>query len=84
MTIQNSTLTEQVQSLVAEAIQVPTDMVTPDLTFGDLPEWDSMGHMEVMMRLEASFGIEINTDTIASLTSIPEICAYIEGGQHAG
>jgi acyl carrier protein len=34
--------------------------------------------MEVMMRLEEQFGVEINTDTIANLISIPEICKYIQ------
>jgi acyl carrier protein len=37
-----------------------------------------MGHMEIMLRLEAQFGIELDTDLIRQLTSIPEIVAYIE------
>ena len=76
------TLSEQVQALVAEAIQAAPAEVTPNLAFGDLPQWDSMGHMEVMMRLEQQFGIEVNADTIATLTSIPEICHYLEMEGH--
>jgi acyl carrier protein len=81
-TKQKENLNEQVQAIIAEAIQVPSDQVTPDLAFGDLPQWDSMGHMEVMMRLEEQFGVEINTDTIAELVRIPEICAYLKEGGH--
>ena len=72
------TLIEQVQNILAEAIQVPLEEITPDLAFGDLPQWDSMGHMEVMLRLEEKFGVEITADTIAALTSIPEICKHLE------
>jgi len=68
----------QVQALLAEAIQVPLDMVTPDLEFGDLPQWDSLGHMEVMLRLEDEFGIPVDTDAIANLISIPKICQFLE------
>ena len=75
---QNNALTERVQLLLAEAIQVPSDLVTPDLAFGDLPQWDSLGHMEVMMRLEDQFGVEISADTIAELISIPDICKYLQ------
>ncbi|MBN1147665.1 MAG: acyl carrier protein [Anaerolineales bacterium] len=75
---QNHALIERVQRLLAEAIQVPPDMVTPDLAFGDLPQWDSLGHMEVMMRLEDQFGVEISADTIAELISIPDICKYLQ------
>ena len=81
-TNQKENLNEQVQTVLAEAIQVPFDQVTSDLAFGDLPQWDSMGHMEVMMRLEEQFGVEINADTIATLVSIPEICAYLKEGRH--
>jgi acyl carrier protein len=73
-----SPIRDQVQALLADAIQVPADLVTPDLAFGDLPQWDSLGHMEVMMRLEEEYGIEISADTIAELISVPDICAYLE------
>lgn len=76
-------LTERVQSLLVDALQVPGDQVTPELAFGDLPQWDSMGHMDVMMALEAQFGIEINADTISGLVSVPAIRAYLEANGHA-
>jgi acyl carrier protein len=79
---QNSSITDQVQTLLAEAIQVSVELVTPDLAFGDLPQWDSLGHMEVMMRLEEKFGVEISADTIAELISITEICKYLEKNGH--
>jgi acyl carrier protein len=74
----NSEHIEKVQTVLAEALQLPLEQVTPDLAFGDLPQWDSMGHMEVMMRLEEYFGVEVNADTIAGLISIPTIVAYLQ------
>lgn len=78
MAVEQSDLINRVQEILAEAIQVPLEDVTPDLALGDLPQWDSMGHMEVMMRLEEIFHLEINADTIAALISIPEICKYLQ------
>jgi acyl carrier protein len=71
---------QQIQAVLAEALGLPVDQIDPDLAFGDLPQWDSMGHMEVMLRLEEHFGVEINNETIASLTSIPAIRQYLEDG----
>jgi acyl carrier protein len=76
-TLPHNELTEKIQAVLVEALQVSPDLVAPDLTLGDIPQWDSMGHMEVMMFLEQSFGVEINNDTIANLTSIPAIRQYI-------
>lgn len=76
-------LTGRIQALLVDALQISPADVSPDLSFGDLPQWDSMGHMEVMLRLEEHFGVEINAETIAALTSIPVICKYIEENGHA-
>lgn len=76
-------LSKRIQALLVESLRVPPDQITPELTFGDLPQWDSMGHMEVMMALEAQFGIEINADTITTLTSVPAITNYLQENGHA-
>ena len=68
---------EQVRALLSEALQVPEDQISPDLTFGDIPQWDSMGHMDVLMSLENHYGIEINPDTITELVSLPTIYDYL-------
>ena len=78
-----SSLTDRVRDLVAEALQVPLEAVTPELGFGDLPQWDSMGHMEVMVLLEERFGVEISADTIAALTSVNLIRSYLTENGHA-
>jgi len=71
-------LTGQVQSLLAEVFQLPPGEVTPGLAFGDLPQWDSLGHMDLMLRLEEQFGVKVDTDLIAELVNIPAICAYLK------
>jgi len=78
MDIEQKDLNQQVQAVLVEALKVEPELVTPELAFGDIPQWDSMGHMEVMMLLEEYFGVEINPDTIATLVSVPEICIYID------
>lgn|GEM_PF-353996 len=76
--LSQATLSARVQSLLAEAIQAPAEMVTPELAFGDLPQWDSLGHMEVILKLEDEFGVAIDADLIAQLISIPEICRFLK------
>jgi len=75
----NEELEVKVRTALAKALSVSLDDITPETEFGDLPQWDSMGHMEVMMVLEDKFGVEVNADTIGELASIPAICKYILG-----
>jgi len=69
----NKSTHENLRNLMAEAFQVSLDEITLDLAFGDLPQWDSMGHMELMMRLEEAYGIEVSAESISELVSLPAI-----------
>lgn len=77
MTAKNSLLA-QVQSLVAEVFQVEPEMITRDTELGTFPQWDSMGHMDLMVALEDRFGIPISADTISQLTAVSVILSYIQ------
>lgn len=79
----DQTLFAKVQPVLAAALKVPAADITPELQFGDLPQWDSMGHMEVMVSLEAQLGVEINADTITALTSVAAICTHLAQAPHA-
>jgi acyl carrier protein len=78
MALENNQLLVRIQEAVAEALQVPVSLVTPDLKFGGIKAWDSMGHMGVMMLLEERFRISIDAEIIGALTSISAICDHIQ------
>ena len=80
---QDTTLSVKVQKLIAQALQIPNDQINADLAFGDLPQWDSMGHMEVMLSLEEQFGVEIDAEIISSLTSVSAISSYLKENGYA-
>ncbi len=79
----NRELHTRVKTLLAEVFQVQPDELPDDLIFGDIPQWDSMGHMDVMMSLEQNYGVEVTTETIGGLTSLDAICDYLEAHSHA-
>jgi acyl carrier protein len=73
----NDNLTAAIGDLISDTLVVPRDQVTDNFTYGDVPEWDSMGHMNLMMALEEKFNIQITADTITNLVSIPAIISYL-------
>jgi acyl carrier protein len=72
-------LRSRIKLVLAEVFQVPLKEIRDDLIFGDLPQWDSMGHMDVMMSLEEHFGVEVTAENIGGLTSLEAILAHLEG-----
>lgn len=82
MTATDQSLVENVQQVLAAALNVDAAEIHAETQFGDLPQWDSMGHMEVLVALEKEFGVEITADTITNLISVPAICQYIGENHH--
>jgi acyl carrier protein len=74
---------DEVRRLIAEVLHVPIEQVHDGLSFGDLPEWDSLGHMDLLMTLEERYGMPLAEELIARLISIEAICREIAERQHA-
>ena len=72
----------EIQAVLAETFQTPLENIPAELAFGGLPQWDSMGHMGLMLALEERYGVEISAETIAELTSLAAIQAYLKEKDH--
>lgn len=57
----------------------------PDLNWGPkaIPQWDSLGHLNVILNLESEFGIRIPEDAMTSIGTIGDACKLIAGMDHA-
>ena len=68
---------ETLRGQMAEIMRVDAEQITLETQFGDFPQWDSMGHMDLMVMLESEFDVPINADTISELVSIQAILDQI-------
>lgn len=62
-----------VENLLSEVLQMPASQITEDLAMKDVDAWDSLKHMELIVSLEQSFGIELSFDDIVAMRSVDEI-----------
>ncbi len=66
------------RGLVAHALSVSVDRVTSDARIYDLPVWDSLGQLSIVLALEQAIGVRIaDPATFDSLTSIRGIAAFL-------
>jgi acyl carrier protein len=50
-----------------------TFQIEPALQKGDIDSWDSFAHINLMLAIESEFGVEFDSDEIATLLSIGQI-----------
>ena len=53
------------------------DNISGDETMENITEWDSLGHVRLMVSIEKEFAINIAADKYISLTSFAEILDYL-------
>ena len=72
---------QRVRHIVASALGVPDEQIAADAAFGSIPQWDSMGHMNVVLAIEQAFDLTFESYEIADLTSVASIVsALVERG----
>lgn len=60
---------EKYNQAFLEALSIKEEQLTADLCYQDIPEWDSVGHMALISKLEETFDIMMDTDDIIDFNS---------------
>ncbi len=69
---------EQLQEVMAPALNVSADTITPTSAQSNLAAWDSLGHVNLMVALEDAFGIELQIEDFSKLGSVRAILEYLK------
>jgi acyl carrier protein len=68
---------EKLQGIMATALEIPANSISESTTMEDIEEWDSLGHVHIMVALEQAFDLYMDVDDFAELDSVPAILRYL-------
>ena len=69
---------ETLRETMAVTFGIETDRITANSTQDQLPEWDSVAHLNLMLALEDSFNVRLTVQDMQRLTSVPEIIRHFD------
>ena len=78
------TLLDEARMIVARALERPFEDVTPDDTLDSAPGWDSLGHMRIVLGLEARLVRMLEAHEIVEIKSVSDIAALLRRQSTAG
>jgi acyl carrier protein len=61
------------ESLVANVFGIPADTITDESSNQTVKEWDSLGHITLILDLEQTYGVSLGPDEALTLTSVGAI-----------
>jgi len=68
---------ESVSKVIAQALSIPLTAVDADLCYQSNVQWDSLGHINLMLALEKNFNIKIDQHTVLDLISLETILTHV-------
>lgn len=68
---------DKIKEIVVDQLGVDEDIVTPDATFLNDLEADSLDVVELMMALEEEFDIEIPDEEAEKISTVSDLANYI-------
>ncbi len=60
-------------TIIKEAFNEDIAQLSEDTQFSSFAEWDSLGHMLFITKLEESFGFEFSGEEIAEITTLAQL-----------
>lgn len=69
---------EKIQAMLAEALNLPIEKVTPDAKIVDDLGADSLDVVELLSQLEDEYGVQIPDDEVENLATVADVANEIE------
>lgn len=72
---------EQILKIIAKILEVDINEVELDTAIGDLPEWDSLHHLQIITALENEYKIKFSQSDLFEIEDISDLISLIKEAQ---
>jgi acyl carrier protein len=79
--VSTSTIYDRLKGIVTEQLGVDEEEITPEASFVDDLNADSLDLVELIMSLEEEFGLEISDEDAEKIQTVGDAANYIEEHQ---
>lgn len=70
-------MTDRLQSLFAETLNRPMPPFTPALAFDEIPGWDSVAHLALLLSIERAFSAAFTSRQMVEMRTIGDLLAAL-------
>jgi acyl carrier protein len=69
---------QKIKEIIVELLEVDPDLVTPDASFRETLEADSLDLVELLMAFEDEFGSSIPDEDVKKIVTVGDAVTYIQ------
>ena len=64
---------QMLKKIMSQTLRISENNIHNEAKMSDIPEWDSLSHMNLIIDIEKEYGIQLSGEDIADMQSIPKI-----------
>lgn len=68
----------KIKNIIASILEVSADEIKEDTAIGDIVEWDSLHHIQIIAAIEKNFEIRFTPDVMIELEDVSDIVDAVE------
>ena len=73
-----------IQELVVKTLKIRPEDYSEDLAAGDIPQWDSLGHVNLLQATEKHFGIAFDVVDSIEIETVGDLIDMVKKYTQAG
>ena len=68
---------DNLTKIFRDILEIDDLVLTPELSFRDIEEWDSFNHLYIILAVEEQFQIQFKPEEIESITSVQDLVSLM-------
>jgi acyl carrier protein len=72
-------MNSEIESLVREVLNLDSKTAIESLEASNCPAWDSLRHVEIILKLQTKFGIKLSSSEMVGMRSVAQIKQTVIG-----
>lgn len=69
---------EKITEIVRDELEDDSIVLTPETQAKEVPGWDSLAHVRIVIGVESAFGLRFDTNEITGLGNVGDLVALVE------
>jgi len=71
-------LNDRLEKVIREVFEIEAEIIDENWTSEDIPDWDSVGHLNLIMEVEKEFGIKIEIEEMFEIEKLGDITRILQ------
>jgi acyl carrier protein len=73
----DETILERLTAVIGDVLGLPDLVLSPATTAAEVPGWDSLAHVDLIVAVEGAFGLRFTTQEVMGLQKVGDLVALV-------